>query len=125
MSAHRLLASCAWSAGVAVAVGAFAAHGLKDQLGPQELGWIKTGAEYQLTHGIAGCVAALASIPESRKRKIILGFLVGSVLFAGSLYLMAATGVRALGAITPLGGVLFLLSWLSLGVESWKRHQSP
>jgi uncharacterized membrane protein YgdD (TMEM256/DUF423 family) len=102
-----------------VALGAFGAHGLKKRLagtpdGEQRLAWWQTGAQYQQVHALAiGLAAALAPRLQGGTSAGWL-FLGGIVLFSGSLYVMTLTGVRALGAVTPIGGLLFLAGWLSL-----------
>jgi uncharacterized membrane protein YgdD (TMEM256/DUF423 family) len=102
-----------------VALGAFGAHGLKARLaatddGEQRMAWWQTGAQYHLVHalavGLAGAVAARA--PGGTVAGWL--FLGGIVLFSGSLYAMTLSGVRKLGAVTPLGGVLFLAGWGAL-----------
>ncbi|MBW3559002.1 MAG: DUF423 domain-containing protein [Proteobacteria bacterium] len=98
---------------IGVAVGAFAAHGVAD---PQVKDWLRTGGQYQILH--AAAVLACCALPSSRAgpRARMAGwlFLAGASVFSGSLYLMAATGVRVLGAITPIGGVLLLAGWATL-----------
>lgn len=105
----------------AVALGAFAAHGLKGSLEPRMLEAFKTGVLYQMFHSLT----LLAIVPliwrKSDVRSLqlaIMGFVLGIVLFSGSLYLMAITGIRWLGAITPFGGVSFLLAWVALFLSS-------
>lgn len=105
-----------------VAVGAFGAHGLKGALegladAAQRLAWWETGARYHLVHALAiGLVAVVSGHVTSRFPAWAAGlFTVGTVLFSGSLYVMAATGVK-LGLITPLGGLCYLAGWLALGV---------
>jgi uncharacterized membrane protein YgdD (TMEM256/DUF423 family) len=102
-----------------VALGAFGAHGLRARLGraadgEQRLAWWQTGAQYHLVHalavGLAGSVAARA--PGGTVAGWL--FLGGIVLFSGSLYTMTLTGVRKLGAVTPVGGALFLAGWGAL-----------
>jgi uncharacterized membrane protein YgdD (TMEM256/DUF423 family) len=115
-----LLAASALSGFVAVALGAFGAHGLRSRLAalpdaPRRLEWWQTAASYQLAHALAiGLAALLAeSMPDAAGVASAAGvaFLIGTVLFSGSLYLMTVTGVRALGAVTPLGGLGFLAGW--------------
>ena len=111
------------SAGLAVAAGAFGAHGLKSIIDAPALEIWKTGAEYQLSHAMAMLlVAALAETIGPRAALIGKLFLAGQVIFAGSLYLLAVTGIKIFGAITPLGGVCFLAGWgllaLSAGLKS-------
>jgi uncharacterized membrane protein YgdD (TMEM256/DUF423 family) len=99
--------------GAAVATGAFAAHGLEGRLDPDLLAVFETAARYQLYHAIALITAALAEHrwPRARLAPTWWLFAVGTVLFSGSLYLLALTGVRALGAVTPIGGVLLIFGW--------------
>jgi len=111
---------------LSVALGAFGAHGLKSRIGPladgaQRLEWWSTAAHYQIVHALAlGLVACLAARSASRALAVATyAFVVGALLFSGSLYAMTLTGVRVLGAITPLGGVAFLVGWASLGVAAW------
>lgn len=96
-------------AGLAVAFGAFGAHGLKGRLDPELLAIFEVGVRYQMYHAL-GILAAAALAPE--RLKLIAGlFGAGIVLFSGSLYLLAVTDVRWLGAITPFGGLCFLAGW--------------
>ena len=99
---------------IAVAAGAFAAHGMAD---PTAKELLRTGALYELTHALAvlAC-AALAGAGMPRARFAPAWFLGGSVLFSGSLYALAFGAPRMVGAITPFGGVAFLVGW---GVLAW------
>jgi len=99
-----------------VAAGAFGAHGLKDALAPARLANWETAAHYQLAHALALVLAALLLTwrPSRAARVAAWGFLVGIVFFSGSLYALALTDVRALGAITPIGGVGFIVGWVAL-----------
>jgi uncharacterized membrane protein YgdD (TMEM256/DUF423 family) len=104
---------------LAVALGAFGAHGLQARLaevadGAKRLGWWQTAAHYHLLHALAlGLVAfVVARAPVARFAGI--AFVIGSVLFAGSLYVMALGGPRWLGAVTPLGGLSLLAGWAIL-----------
>lgn len=106
---------------LAVALGAFGAHGLKSKLSAlpdaaDRLGWWHTGAQYHLAHALAlGLVAVLAErSPGGALTVSGWAFLTGTVLFSGSLYLMTLTGVRGLGAVTPIGGLSFLIGWAAL-----------
>ena len=101
------------SAGIAVAAGAFGAHGLKQVIDAAGLEVWKTGVQYHLAHALAMLlVAALAGqVALNVTQTVGKLFLAGQVIFAGSLYLLAVTGIKWLGAITPLGGVCFLLGW--------------
>jgi uncharacterized membrane protein YgdD (TMEM256/DUF423 family) len=109
---------------VAVAMGAFAAHGLKAILDPAALAWVETGSRYQLTHALALlAVALLVRDGKDASRRVLrlagLAFLIGCVFFAGSLYLLALTGVAAMAWLTPLGGVALLTGWLALAWYGW------
>lgn len=103
----RLLYQCAGVAGLtAVALGAFAAHGLKARLTPELLAVFETGARYQMYHALALFAAAWGWARWQHRLFGIAGasFVAGIVLFSGSLYLLALTDVRALGMVTPVGG---------------------
>lgn len=92
---------------LAVALGAFAAHGLKARLSPEMLQVFETAVRYQAYHALALLALGAARGPD----RAGWCFVAGVVLFSGSLYALALSGVRWLGAITPLGGVLFLAGW--------------
>ena len=97
---------------IAVAMGAFAAHGMSD---PVARDWLKTGASYQFMHTMATfACATFMNIGAKRARFAPAFFLGGSVLFSGSLYAMALGAPRWLGAVTPLGGLSFLAGWAIL-----------
>lgn len=111
---------------LAVALGAFGAHGLRGFLasvsdGPQRLAWWQTAAQYHLAHALAlGLVAYVAGRHEGNATLIAAaGFSLGVLFFSGSLYVMTITGARWLGAITPIGGLLLLVGWVSLGVAAF------
>jgi uncharacterized membrane protein YgdD (TMEM256/DUF423 family) len=106
----------AGSAFVAVGAGAFGTHGLRARLSPELLAVFETAARYQMYHALALLAVAWAVTRWSGALTQWAGwlFLAGTVLFSGSLYLLALTGIRWLGAITPLGGVAFLAGWLCL-----------
>jgi len=113
------LAPVAWGAVsglLAVGLGAFAAHALEARLPAERLATFTTAADYQLAHALA--LLATAWVGHVGRpvlaRAAARAFLVGTILFSGSLYLLAVTGIRWLGAITPFGGVLFLAGWLLL-----------
>lgn len=100
----------------AVGLGAFAAHGLKAQLSARLLEVFQTGVHYQMVHALALlAVGLLAGQGVSRAlRAAAWLFVVGMVLFSGSLYALSVSGLSALGMITPLGGVAFLAGWAAL-----------
>jgi len=112
----------ALNAAIAVAAGAFAAHGLRDRLDARALAVFETGARYQMYHAVAiilaGIVASSGAIRGARTAGWI--FQAGIVLFSGSLYALALTGTTALGAVTPLGGAAFLVGWLWLAWAVWR-----
>jgi len=103
-----------------VAAGAFGAHALKARLDPDALAVFETGARYQLVHALAllGAAWVAQQWPGRAARLSAMLFGAGIVLFSGSLYALALTGVRGLGAITPVGGVLLLLGWLAMAVAA-------
>src|SRR5437763_14538566 len=105
---------------IAVGFGAFGAHGLRGRLTPEMLAVFETGVRYQMYHALALLlVAALApQLPGKAMAAAGWLFLAGIVIFSGSLYLLAVTGVTILGAITPIGGVAFLAGWASLIVAA-------
>ena len=96
-----------------VAFGAFGAHGLRSRLSPDLLIVFETGVRYQMYHALAILVVALMMAPMGGWAIHAAGwaFVLGIVLFSGSLYLLALTGTTAFGAITPIGGVAFLIGW--------------
>jgi uncharacterized membrane protein YgdD (TMEM256/DUF423 family) len=109
-------AAGAISAFIAVAAGAFGAHALKSRLSPDRLAVFETGARYQMYHALALLAVAwvLTRWPTPPARAAGWLFLAGTVCFSGSLYLLSLTDARWLGAITPLGGLLFLAGWVAL-----------
>lgn len=119
---ERVAVTLAGASGfLAVALGAFGAHGLKARLasapdGAERLAWWSTAAQYHLVHALALlAVAWLAGKTRGPVATVALvGFTAGTVLFSGSLYAMTLTGVRALGAVTPLGGLAFLVGWAAV-----------
>ena len=108
-----LVAGCV-AALLAVAAGAFGAHALKARLAPDMLAVFKTGVEYQFYHAFGLLLVGFAALhlPESAYlRAAGWVMLAGIVLFSGSLYLLALSGVTWLGAVTPLGGLCFIVAW--------------
>jgi uncharacterized membrane protein YgdD (TMEM256/DUF423 family) len=108
---------------LAMAFGAFGAHGLQGRIDAHAIEIFETGARYHMYHALAIGLAALAvrsgaaSIPAS----VAAGFfLAGIILFSGSLYLLALTGVRSLGFVTPFGGLAFLVGWIALAWAATK-----
>ncbi len=105
-----------------VALGAFAAHSLKNRLTPEYLTIFHTGVTYQLVHTLALFgVALLATHVQGRLVTWAgVSFAVGILLFSGSLYVLTTTGISKLGIITPFGGLAFLIGWLCLGLAAWR-----
>lgn len=122
--AKTLLTLAAISGLLAVALGAFGAHGLKSRIDADLLAVYQTGVQYHFYHTLAlGLVALLLlQFPQATAlRWSGVLFVVGIVVFSGSLYVLALSGVRWLGAITPLGGVAFLGGWLALAIAAWRQ----
>jgi uncharacterized membrane protein YgdD (TMEM256/DUF423 family) len=114
-SGRRTAAAGAILAGTGVALGAFGAHGLRATLTPRALGWWETAVQYQMWHALA--LLLLAALPiRTQAPAWLIG--CGTILFSGSLYVMALTGVRALGAVTPVGGLLLILGWAALALAA-------
>jgi len=107
-----------------VALGAFGAHGLKDVLSPEAKQTYQTAVFYQLVHGIGllsvGWMSYLKT-PSPLVRGAGWAFVVGILLFSGSLYAMSATGIKKFGIITPFGGLAFLIGWTFLAISA-KGH---
>lgn len=114
-----------------VALGAFGAHGLRARLaaladGADRRAWWETAAHYQLIHALA--IALAAYVVGKREGSSPFGtaagfcFAGGIVLFSGSLYAMTLTGIRALGAVTPVGGLLFIAGWVAVAVAAWQMR---
>ena len=105
-----------------VALGAFAAHGLKNRLSADYLAIFHTGVTYQLVHTLAllGVALLATHIPGRIVTWAGISFVVGILLFSGSLYLLTLTGISKLGIITPVGGVAFLIGWVCLGLAAWR-----
>ena len=111
------------SAFLAVAAGAFGAHTLKTRLTPDHLAAFETAARYQMYHafGLFVC-ASLAERGWGLAPRAGWLFIIGTLLFSGSLYLIALTGITRFGMITPFGGVAFLAGWLCLVICAWPRR---
>ncbi|MFD2170332.1 DUF423 domain-containing protein [Tumebacillus lipolyticus] len=111
---------------LSVALGAFGAHGLEGKITDHYLDVWKTGVQYHMLHGTAILiVAVLSQFLGSQKAVKAAGYLfqAGIVLFSASLYLLAVTGIGWLGAITPLGGVCFLIGWALLAYAGLKAKK--
>jgi uncharacterized membrane protein YgdD (TMEM256/DUF423 family) len=115
----------ALSALTGVGAGAFGAHALNARLAPELLAVFEVGVRYQLVHSLALLAVAWAVSRWPGRPATAAGvlFLAGIVLFSGSLYLLALTGTRALGMITPVGGVAFLAGWACLAWAAWRSRE--
>ena len=109
---------------VGVAAGAFGAHALRGVVAPDLTAVFETGVRYQLVHALALLAAAGAAARWPGRAPTAAGalFVVGIVLFSGSLYLLALTGARMLGAVAPFGGVAFIAGWACLAWSAWSAR---
>ena len=121
----------ALGAACSVALGAFAAHWLKARIDPSALATFHTGVTYQFFHSLALCVVALWADQARRGGPLgaswhvaALAFLTGIVLFSGTLYGLALGAPRWLGAITPLGGIAFIVGWISFTWAIWTMERA-
>jgi len=111
---HFVLAFAALNGFLAVTLGAFAAHGLRSRLSPELLDTFQTGVQYHMYHALAlfGVGLLMLHFPaQTLLRYSAVAFVLGMLLFSGSLYVLSLSGIRWLGAITPLGGAGFLAGW--------------
>ncbi|MGE0645748.1 MAG: DUF423 domain-containing protein [Nitrospira sp.] len=113
------------SAGLGVAAGAFGAHMLKDLLEPNMLAVYDTATRYQMYHAfglvLSGLVVRVGRDGGAARAGWL--FLAGTLLFCGSLYGVSLLGIRWLGAVTPVGGLLFIIGWLILGWRAWRSAE--
>jgi uncharacterized membrane protein YgdD (TMEM256/DUF423 family) len=108
---------------VAVAAGAFGAHGVSD---PAAKGWLTTGAHYQMVHALAVFACVYLWRQDGRAAGLAAWlFLAGAAVFAGTLYAMALGAPRILGAVTPLGGLMLLAGWLTLAWTAFAGARTP
>lgn len=109
---------------LSVEIGAFGAHGLEGRISERMLKNYQTGVQYHMIHGIGLLFVGILSL-KMLGNQMVHGagwaFLIGIVLFSGSLYVMALTGITKLGAITPIGGLAFIVGWVLLGIAAM-RH---
>jgi uncharacterized membrane protein YgdD (TMEM256/DUF423 family) len=124
--ARNLMGIGAGLAGISVAIGAFGAHGLRDVIDPQAMQLWKTAVDYQMNHALGILVLGISAvvIPEGRHpalRRSAIALLVGLGLFSGSLYALALGAPRALGIMTPVGGLALLAGWALWVVALWRR----
>jgi uncharacterized membrane protein YgdD (TMEM256/DUF423 family) len=119
---RTFLALGALFAALGVAAGAFGAHGLKGRLSPDMLDVFETAARYQMYHALGLVAVAWAAARWPSPAVTLAGWcmVAGIVVFSGSLYVLSVTGIRWLGAITPLGGLAFMAGWLALALAAWR-----
>ncbi|MEE9139773.1 MAG: DUF423 domain-containing protein [Alphaproteobacteria bacterium] len=126
MSEHRWLVAAAVNGALAVAAGAFAAHGLQARADPRGLELFQMGARYQMWHALAlvgvSCLAGLEKRPRRALAVAGWAFLLGIVLFSGGLYLLALTGLTQFARIVPVGGAAFVAGWLALAWAGVRRR---
>ena len=125
--ARFFLMIAALSGFFAVVVGAFAAHGLKSVLAPAMIEVVKTAVQYQMYHALVLLLVGLwlAHKPDTSGLKASgLAFILGALLFSGSLYALALGAPRWLGPVTPLGGLCFLLGWIFLLSAAWRTKSA-
>jgi uncharacterized membrane protein YgdD (TMEM256/DUF423 family) len=118
MTRSPLIALGALDGAIAVAAGAFGAHGLRERLEPRALEIFETAARYQMFHALAMVLCGVIATRGATTAGWL--FQAGIVVFSGSLYALALTDVKILGAITPLGGVAFLAGWSWLAWTAWR-----
>ena len=107
---------------LSVAFGAFGAHGLSGRLDARMLEVFRTGAQYQMYHALALVGLGLWAAQNPTASSAVPGwcFAAGSIIFSGSLYALSISGMKWLGAITPIGGLLFMIGWLAFAVAAYR-----
>jgi uncharacterized membrane protein YgdD (TMEM256/DUF423 family) len=118
---RRSLLLGATSAAIAVAAGAFGAHALRARVAPELLAVFETGARYQMYHALALVALGVSPLTGRLVETTRWCFLLGTLLFSGSLYLLVLTGTRWWGAVTPLGGVAFIVGWCCLALTAFRQ----
>jgi uncharacterized membrane protein YgdD (TMEM256/DUF423 family) len=123
MSARLIILCSAFSGFISVAFGAFGAHLLKEQLSSRLYEVLQTGIQYQMFHTLALLGVGLLMLRQPIKGLSLTAvlFLAGIIFFSGSLYAMALSGQHWLGAVTPIGGLLFLAGWMNLGRVAYRQ----
>jgi len=111
----------AFFAALGVVLGAFGAHALKTRISPDQLGIFEVGVRYQMYHALG--LLALASFYREHWLFSYAGFclVLGIILFSGSLYVLSLTGIKSFGAVTPIGGLLFVLAWIFFFAGLWLK----
>ncbi len=121
--ANLFITLASLSAMLAVTFGAFGAHALRDRLDSYAMGVFETAVQYHFYHSLA--LLAVGIIALSQPQTVLLKssgwlFLLGIIVFSGSLYVLSISGIKWLGAITPLGGLAFIAGWACLAATGWK-----
>ena len=118
----RILLAAGVAGALAVALGAFGAHALRAAVSPDRLGTWQTGASYHLAHALAAGVAGVVAAWTGARAAVWAGrlFLIGIVLFSGSLYALVLLDLGVLGAVAPVGGAAFIAGWIALAVAAWQ-----
>ena len=132
MNSRTLLVISGIVGAAGIAIGAFGAHALPGMLADlteaeiqQRSDWLETGSRYHMYHAAALLAVAVAAAGRSRRFLVApVAWLVGIVSFSGCLYAMALTGVRVLGAVVPIGGVAFIVGWLSIATSAWRKPET-
>lgn len=112
---------------LSVAIGAFGAHMLEGKISADELAVYETGVHYHMIHGIAVLIAGILSGALGESRKLFWAgtlFIAGVIIFSGSLYVLSISGIKWLGAITPIGGVSFIVGWIMLLSAALSRSKA-
>jgi uncharacterized membrane protein YgdD (TMEM256/DUF423 family) len=120
---HRwILFSGAVSGALGVLLGAFGAHGLKSRLSQDLLVIFEVGVRYQMFHALALLMVGVLALqrPSGSLQAAAWLWIAGSLVFSGSLYILAVTGARWLGAITPVGGSMLIAGWVALALAAWR-----
>ena len=123
MAAKSLLMTAGLLSALAVLLGAFGAHGLKAKLTPEMLAVYQTGVQYHMWHALGLAIVGVTALHWPRLNALRWAgglMIVGIVLFSGSLYALALTNIKVFGAITPFGGLAFIVAWLVFAAAMWK-----
>ena len=125
MTPTQVLRAGALLGALGIAAGAFGAHGLSDHLDAKDLDTFEVAVRYQLVHALALC--AIAALPIGTRRAVLAAtlMLIGTLIFCGTLYVLVLTGMRWLGAVTPIGGVLMIAGWVALATATIGPRDAP
>ncbi|MEP5765800.1 MAG: DUF423 domain-containing protein [Halieaceae bacterium] len=126
--ARLFIVLAAFSGLLGVALGAFGAHALRDRFDEYAMSIFQTAVQYQFYHSLGLLAVGMLCLLQPPSRLLLgsgVAFVLGLLVFCGSLYLLSFTGLRWLGAITPLGGLAFMLGWLMLLIWAWGAVEQP